>query len=221
MIEGIETFGRYYGCYMGYVTKNEDPNGMNRLKVCVPEVNGIILWALPKGQHGGFNSGFKYLSPKIGDVVWISFEGGDISKPIWEYYGWAFKEIPVELDDPNVLGIVTPNGNVITIDESDNHLDIYIKGDAAIHTESTLDISSSSLVRVNSGNNLGVINIQPLTDKLNQLVQEIESLKSTFNNHTHMGVLPGPAATATPLIPHNETFSQFNKDDYEDTKFTH
>ena len=213
--QGVEGLGRFYSTYRGYVTKDDDPLGMNRVKVCVPEIRGIILWALPKGQQGSFNSGIKWLTPKIGDTVWVSFEGGDISKPIWEYYGWASGEAPVELDSKDIVGFKTPNGNVIILDETDGHLDVYIKGDITIHSPGIVDISSNTQVRVNSGNNGGVINIQELTDKLNSLVNELELFKTQFNSHVHSG------PTSPPITPHNNLFSKFEKNDYEDTKFTH
>jgi hypothetical protein len=219
--EGIEGIGRYYSCYKGYVVNNEDPRGMNRLKVCVPAVNGVMLWALPKGQHGALNSGFKFLAPQIGDVVWVTFEAGDLSKPIWEYYGWAEGEIPLPLDNKNVLGIVTPNGNILTLNEEDNHLDIYVKGDIAVYTPGTLDLASDSLVRINSGNNDGVVKIQELTDKLNNLIKELEELRSKFNTHTHSGVSSGGSMSGPSILTQDKTFSPFNKSDYEDTKFTH
>lgn len=217
--QGIEGLGRYYSSYRAYVTKNVDPQGMGRIKVCVPEVNGVILWAISKGQHGGFNNGFKYLTPHIGDTVWVEFEGGDLSKPIWSYYSWAQGEIPIELHDPNVMGFVTPNGNIVTLDESDNHVDVYIKGSVSVHSDDIIDISSAKQVRINSGNNGGVINIEDITNKLNGLVKEIEQLKAAYNSHTHTGNMGSP--TSPPIIPHNNTFSTFNKSDYEDTKFTH
>ena len=40
----------------------------------------------------------------------------------------------------------------------DNHLDIYVKGSIAVHSDGIVDISSAKQVRINSGNNGGVIN---------------------------------------------------------------
>lgn len=53
------------------------------------------------------------MAPKNGDIVYITFEYGDPSKPLWEYHGWAQNQIPDILDDPDTMGIVTPNGNRI------------------------------------------------------------------------------------------------------------
>lgn len=218
---GLEGIGRYYSIYKGIVTKNEDPIGKNRLKVCVPQVKGIILWAEPKGQHGAYRSGFKFLTPKVGDFVWVEFEGGDLSKPIWSYHGWAQGEIPLPLDDPDVMGIVTPKGNIITLDESDGHLDVYINGDIDVFTHKSLRICSEEVVEVNGGNNGGVINIEELTQKLNLLVSELEGLKAAFNTHTHSGVTTGGGISAVPVVTHDKNFSTFSESDYEDQNFTH
>lgn len=69
--EGLEGLGRYYSVYRGIVVDNEDTEkNMNRVKVCIPEVmGGTFAWALPKGQHGSISTGFKFLAPKIGDIV--------------------------------------------------------------------------------------------------------------------------------------------------------
>ena len=86
--EGIEGLGRYYSVYRGIVVDNNDTEKhMNRIKVCCPEVmGGIITWAYAKGQHGSINNGFKYLAPKVGDIVFVTFEFGDPTKPLWEYH---------------------------------------------------------------------------------------------------------------------------------------
>lgn len=167
------------------VVNNTDPDHMNRIKVAIPEVmGGIVLWAYSKGQHGSTGSGFKMMAPKNGDIVYITFEYGDPSKPLWEYHGWAQNQIPDILDDPDTMGIVTPNGNRIWLNDKDGSLKMYLYGSATIYAEGPVSINSkaqayvnASKVIVNQGNNDGIININELTQKLNQLVSEIESLK--------------------------------------------
>ena len=84
--QGLESLGRYYSVYRAMVVNNTDPDHMNRIKVAIPEVmGGIVLWAYSKGQHGSTGSGFKMMAPKNGDIVYITFEYGDPSKPLWEY----------------------------------------------------------------------------------------------------------------------------------------
>lgn len=71
-----------------------------------------------------------------------------------------------------------------------------------------------------SGNNGGLINIDALTTKLNNLVSEVSSLKSKIDTHTHVGVTVGTGVTGIPT-PFVQTFTDFDKSDYEDTNITH
>ena len=171
---GIEAFGRYYSIYRAIVVQNDDPLASNRLKVAIPGIQGgEILWALPKNQHGSEQTGFKYLAPAIGDIVYISFESGDPSKPLWEYHSWASGQMPKSLDAPNVCGFVTPNGISVLFNDSNGTLDLYLPGKAKIYakegitivSEQTVQIASTEgLVAINTGSNGGVIKIKELTD---------------------------------------------------------
>lgn len=227
--QGLESLGRYYSVYRAMVVNNTDPDHMNRIKVAIPEVmGGIVLWAYSKGQHGSTGSGFKMMAPKNGDIVYITFEYGDPSKPLWEYHGWAQNQIPDILDDPDTMGIVTPNGNRIWLNDKDGSLKMYLYGSATIYAEGPVSINSkaqayvnASKVIVNQGNNDGIININELTQKLNQLVSEMESLKTQYNSHTHSGIQSGPAVSGPVITPVTKPFSTFNKTDYEDSKFVH
>jgi hypothetical protein len=219
--EGLEGIGRFYSVYRAMVVQNVDPDSMNRLKLFIPGIfGGMFLWALPRGQHGSSNTGFKYLAPSIGDIVFVTFENGDPSKPLWEYHGWGSDQIPPEFDSPDVCGFITPNGTEILFDDSEGTLDLYLPGDANIFSEGNVYVNGKKVV-VNSGENGGVIKIQELTDKLNNLVSELEKLKLDYQNHTHIGVLTGPGVTGVPTVPYTSPFSTFNKTDYEDDNFTH
>lgn len=83
----------YYGKYRAIVTKVENSQVNTRIKVKCPSVLGESLsaWCNPCIPFY-YNSEFKtskgedknvYRPPKVGDPVWIEFEGGDLSKPIW------------------------------------------------------------------------------------------------------------------------------------------
>ena len=230
---GIEAFGRYYSIYRAIVVQNDDPLASNRLKVAIPGIQGgEILWALPKNQHGSEQTGFKYLAPAIGDIVYISFESGDPSKPLWEYHSWASGQMPKSLDAPNVCGFVTPNGISVLFNDSNGTLDLYLPGKAKIYakegitivSEQTVQIASTEgLVAINTGSNGGVIKIKELTDKLNKLVGEVDDLRSKYNEHTHLGEAAGGLAVTT--APTSSTklssITEFNKNDYENTKFKH
>lgn len=214
MERGIEALGRFYSFYRGMVVENEDPNHMNSLQVAIPEIQGgIILWALPFGQHGGSKTGFKYLSPEIGDTVYVMFEYGNPSKPLWTYHGFGLDQIPEELDSPYKMGLVTPNGNVLILDDSSGELNIFTNGN--------ITIQSDKVIQFNTGSNEGMVNINGITEKLNQTISELESLRAAFNSHTHGGVQTGGGISAVPLQPVTKAFSKYNKNDYEDKKCIH
>lgn len=214
MERGIESLGRFYSIYRGMVMDNNDPNHMNSLQVAIPEIQGgIIVWALPFGQHGGLKTGFKYLAPEIGDTVYIMFEYGNPSKPLWTYHGFGLEQIPEELDDPNKMGIITPNGNLIILDETSGELTIF--------TEGNITIKSNKVIQFQNGSNEGLIKINELTNKLNQTISELEALRSSFNTHTHSGVQSGGGTSAIPLQQITKAFSKYDKNDYEDKNCIH
>ncbi len=73
--------------------------------------------------------------------------------------------------------------------------------------QTTYTIDKDGIV-MNGGNNGGLINIQELTDKLNDLI-------TAFNTHTH-GVQSFGNSSATGTLA-----KAFNASDYEDTKVKH
>lgn len=229
--EGIESIGRYYSIYRAIVVDNEDnEKHLNRIKVCVPEVmGGVINWAYPKNQHGSQDCGFKHLAPKIGDIVFITFEYGDPTKPLWEYHGWGLNQIPSVLDGPNKMGLVTPEGNVIVIDDDNGDLTLNFNGVIAvgsdgnivIHSKRVFNIGAGDSIILNKGENGGLINITELTEKLNTTIRELESLRNRFNTHTHPGVTSGGSTTAPTLNQVLSPFSTYNRDEYEDKDCIH
>lgn len=71
---------KYYGLYRGTVFSNKDPLGNRRLRLTVPVVTGeeATGWAWPIDS-----SGFHQYVPVVGQGVWVMFENGDPSFPIW------------------------------------------------------------------------------------------------------------------------------------------
>jgi uncharacterized protein involved in type VI secretion and phage assembly len=87
---------RYYGKYRGSVTNNIDPMQIGRLQVQVPDVAGLATssWAMPCFPIASNQSGI-YVVPQSGAGVWVEFEQGDISHPIWSgcFFG-SSSEVP-------------------------------------------------------------------------------------------------------------------------------
>lgn len=89
---------RYFGKYRGTVVDTDDDTGRGRLQVAVPAVLGELkTWAMPCVPYAGDGVGF-YSLPKPGSGVWVEFEGGDPSFPIWTGCFWADNELPDESD---------------------------------------------------------------------------------------------------------------------------
>jgi uncharacterized protein involved in type VI secretion and phage assembly len=82
----------YYGKYRGEVLANNDEDKRGRLKVKIKgfynEKDGVLPWALPCVPYAGKGVGL-FLIPPIGANVWIEFENGDPSCPIWTGCFWS------------------------------------------------------------------------------------------------------------------------------------
>jgi hypothetical protein len=106
----------FYGIYRGTVVANKDPESHRRLKVTVPQLSGSALtkelpWAWPKEV-----ASMKNEVPEIGDGVWVMYEGGDPSYPLWVgTYGKKTKgkrvNVKVLSDSVSLTGL---SGHIIT-----------------------------------------------------------------------------------------------------------
>jgi hypothetical protein len=113
---------KFYGKYRGEVINNVDPLLIGRIQVIVPDVGSLVpsTWAMPCVPVAGINMGM-FSPPQIGSGVWVEFERGDPSKPIWTGCYWGLgAEVPVlsRIVPPTVPGITLQtslkNGIVIS-----------------------------------------------------------------------------------------------------------
>ncbi|MEU6005084.1 phage baseplate assembly protein V [Streptomyces sp. NPDC047453] len=83
---------RYLGKFRGRVVDNNDPLRIGRITAEVPDVLGDepSTWALPCLPFTGPESG-QFVVPPPGAGVWVEFEQGDPSFPVWTgcWYGDA------------------------------------------------------------------------------------------------------------------------------------
>ena len=150
--------GRFYGKYRGTVVDID--TGTLRLKANVPSVLGEQSsgWCMPCVPYAGDQFGLAFL-PEIGAGVWIEFEGGDVSYPVWTGCYWRAGEIPSDLT-PTARGIVTKAGLKIILDDnagtitvSDAHgnsVKLDSSGVTLSRGSSTVAVGDSS-VSVNNG----------------------------------------------------------------------
>ena len=114
-----------HGMYVGYVTERRDPEGLGRVRVCIPGVaEPATGWAWPLGTCGGGSrdTGF-FAVPEEGAEVAVFFAGGAIERPYFLAGNWGLPdgetEVPEEArrDPPDARVIATP-GFRIVLDES-------------------------------------------------------------------------------------------------------
>lgn len=129
--------GGHLGRYRGEVTDVDDPKGIGRVRVRVPEVLSDVEsgWALPAFAVSGQGSGM-FAVPPVGSGVWVEFESGDAARPVWAG-GW-FSEGSVPQDaTPGKLVLTTPAGHVIVLDDEEDSVTITDAGGARILLDSS------------------------------------------------------------------------------------
>jgi uncharacterized protein involved in type VI secretion and phage assembly len=136
--------GRFFGKYRGTVTDIDA--GTLRIKAKVPAVLGEVAtgWCMPCVPYAGDSVGFAFL-PETGSGVWIEFEGGDVSYPVWTGCYWRSGEIPSDAA-PKVKTIVTVAGHKILLDDDGGTITITDANSNKI----TLDSSGITLERGSS-----------------------------------------------------------------------
>lgn len=107
---------RFFGKYRGTVTDNEDPNNQGRIRARVPELLGDVEtgWALPSLPYAGDQEGF-FTVPPPGAGVWIEFEAGLVSRPLWCGCWWGEGQAPGSAPTQKVLK--TASGHTITLED--------------------------------------------------------------------------------------------------------
>lgn len=91
LIERVDQ--RYYGKHRGYVHRVDDPLKLGRVQAMVPRLLGDVAtgWCMPCAPYAGPDQGL-FTVPDVGSGVWIEFEGGDLSRPIWSGMWWGSPE---------------------------------------------------------------------------------------------------------------------------------
>jgi uncharacterized protein involved in type VI secretion and phage assembly len=133
---------RFYGKYRGTVTAVDDQH-VPRIKAKVPAVLGDqeTGWCTPCVPYAGDGAAIAFL-PEQGAGVWIEFEGGDLSYPIWVGCYWHDNELPTRVK-PDVKVINTKGGQQIVLDDKDHKIEILDANKNSI----TLDQNGITIVR--------------------------------------------------------------------------
>lgn len=208
------TQNRYFGKYQGIVRNNVDDEDRGRLEVQVPRVMGDqLIWAMPCVPYAGQDVG-SYLIPEIGSGVWIEFEAGDLSRPIWVGCFWADDQLPKNETGkqgiPPLKIIRTKKGLMVTMNDDkqvitvsdkggDNQIKIEVqKGQITVKGVQKVVVEAPKIELVENSTHPVVFGDE-LLRYLNQLVQ-------IYNTHTHpaelvLGVFPITPAPPVPPYP--------------------
>lgn len=175
---GLESIGKYYSSYRGYVVDNEDPDGLGKLQIKIPSITNNKIhpsWAYPKTQWGGNDYGMQLL-PAKGELVWVEFEHGDNRFPIWNFAHRTEGEKPEEFVSSKIYGFKSPKGQTIIIDDRDDVEKIII----------------------NHGDNAGLVKVIELTEMLNKIEDKVNEFLAHYRVHQVVDPISGMAG---PLLP--------------------
>lgn len=114
----------YFGKYRGCVVDVDDPDHLGRLRARVPSLFGDeeLDWALPCLPVAADQAGFLAVPP-VASWVWIEFEQGDPSFPIWTGCLWTKDDkLPGDklLVPGKSLALVTPGGHSLVLKDGDD-----------------------------------------------------------------------------------------------------
>lgn len=111
---------RFHGKFLGVVVDNDDPKGLSRVRVQVPEIFGdeSTGWALPCSPYAGSGVGLAAVPP-IGSLIFVEWPAGDTSRvPIWSGGAWPDGDGVADAG-PDAIVLTTPAGHRILLrDES-------------------------------------------------------------------------------------------------------
>jgi uncharacterized protein involved in type VI secretion and phage assembly len=147
---------QFLGKYRGVVTRVE--GSTMRLKARVPAVLGDqeCGWAMPCVPYAGPKVGIAFL-PEVGSGVWIEFEGGDVSFPIWVGCYWRSGEFPSEAK-ADVKTIISQHAKIVLHDGestsswTDGHNNaITLDSDGISAERDSQSLKIQSTVSVNDG----------------------------------------------------------------------
>lgn len=144
---------QYFGKYRGIVKEIDAATGAIRAEVVDIYGQGRKSpWAQPAVPFAGKKHGLAFL-PEAEDGVWIEFEAGNISKPVWTGCWWADNEMPADAGEKQ-RAIVTSEDLKIILDDDAKTISIKHPGGAEITLDQngiTLKMGSTQLELTSTG----------------------------------------------------------------------
>lgn len=229
LLDKVES--RFYGKYRAFVSDNNDPKNLGRLKLKIPSVLGPDTasgWAMPCAPYGGGSARGFFFVPEPGDGVWVEFEGGLLEYPVWVGTFWSLSssatEVPapaasqgpptckliktkahtIELEDASgseTILISDSNNNKLTIDK--NGILIEDTNGNKIKMESGGVTIQSSQIKV--GANASSEKLVKGTSLLSLLTSWQTAISTHFHPNGNMGSPTGPSPALMALQAPTDT----------------
>lgn len=202
---------RFYGKYRGLVTDNQDPKNLGRIKAKVPEVLGEVEtgWALPCTPYAGKEVGlFAVPPPEAG--VWIEFEAGDVSRPLWSGCWWGERQLPKTeqgvIVTPPIKTFRSEQGLMVSLDDDEqtirlsdgnghNLLTIKVQqGQMKLQAVTKVVVEAPQIELVEGARHPVIFG--------DQLLQYLNQLGQLYQTHIHPGqTAAGASVTPAPPVP--------------------
>ncbi len=138
-----EDVRRFFGKYRGVVSDTADPSNLGRIKVTLENFPAAASgWCMPCVPYAGPNVGW-FVIPERGAHVWVEFEGGDPSLPIWVGCFWAPGTVPPTATPSRKIW-QTPTAKIVLDDRDGTAGELEIES-------SQLSVTAASSTRVTTG----------------------------------------------------------------------
>jgi len=188
---GLEYVGLYYGFYRAEVTSTDDPDNdgspdpFGRVRVRVPAVgddSDISRLAWPVVPAAGDGFGLK-ATPPVGSRVYVVFENGKLTAPLWIGSWWSQGQLPDELEAVEQQGWITPGGHKLIMDSSSGSEMVKLEHSAGakieIDSDGNIAVEAASGKKVTlgpSGATEAAVKGDTLKDILGSLIDAINAI---------------------------------------------
>jgi hypothetical protein len=220
----IDTFGerlkgRFFGKYRGTVTLVDDPLKIGRIKAKVPLVLGEKQesgWALPCTPFGGGKDRGFMMLPEVGDNVWLEFEQGDPTLPVWVGCFWSAPDGKTEGPTGGIQGdktgkkeaakhyeiLRTFKGHRLIFDD-DGEIMVFANGNHKTEIRFTKEgeviVHADKDVKIDAKANVDIVAAKDMYLKAKNMVLDADKISI------------GKKGTSEPLVLGNKMEALFNK----------
>jgi uncharacterized protein involved in type VI secretion and phage assembly len=165
-------------------------------------------WALPAFPYGGKREQGFFVVPDVGSSIWVEFEEGYLSHPIWSGVWYGSGELP-ESASPAKKVLKTKSGHKLVLDDDGGSIEITDSNDNSV-------MMDSGTIRIKAGSAVKIVVEAPQIELVenathplvfgDQLLQYLNQVVQLYQTHVHpgqtlLGLPVTPAPPAPPLPP--------------------